>query len=169
MRLTLADIATTADLFRPVYDRTAGRDGYVSLEVNPKLAADTERTIAEARRLFAALDRPNVMIKIPGTPEGMPAIEQALSEGININVTLIFAVDAYREIMQAYLSGVGKFIAGGGDPRRVASVASFFVSRVDTAVDKQLSEIGGPDDLHGQAAVANSKLAYAAYREVFEE
>jgi transaldolase/glucose-6-phosphate isomerase len=166
--LTLADIATTADLFRPVYDRTAGRDGYVSLEVNPKLAADTERTIAEARRLFAALDRPNVMIKIPGTPEGMPAIEQALSEGININVTLIFAVDAYREIMQAYLSGVGKFIAGGGDPRRVASVASFFVSRVDTAVDKQLSEIGGPDDLHGQAAVANSKLAYAAYREVFE-
>jgi transaldolase/glucose-6-phosphate isomerase len=166
--LTTTDIGEAADLFRPVYDRTNGRDGYVSIEVNPKLADDTQATIAEARRLFAKLNRPNVMIKIPGTPAGWPAIEQAIGEGINVNVTLIFSVEAYRQIMQAYINGLNKLVDAGGDPARVASVASFFVSRVDTMVDGMLEKSGGPEDLHGQAAIANSKLAYEAYQDVFE-
>lgn len=165
--LTLDDIARTADLFRPVHDRTDGRDGYVSIEVNPKLAADTSATLTEARRLFRTLGRPNVMIKIPGTPEGWPAIEDALAEGIHVNVTLIFDIGAYREIMRAYLGGVSRFAKAGNDPANVASVASFFVSRVDTAVDKALENRPELADLRGKAAVANSKLAYQAFREVF--
>ncbi len=167
--LTLADIAATADLFRPVYDHTDGRDGFVSIEVNPKLAYDTEETIAEARRIFQALGRPNVMIKIPGTTEGLPAIETAISEGINVNVTLIFSVEAYNEIMQAYLRGIRALIDRGGDPSKVASVASFFVSRVDSAVDPLLAEKPELADLAGKAAIANSKLAYARFVEVFSE
>jgi transaldolase len=165
--LALDDIAATADLFRPVYDRSGGCDGYVSIEVNPHLAHDTERTIAEARRLFSTLDRPNIMVKIPGTPEGIPAIATAISEGINVNVTLIFSVDAYREIMQAYLDGLDELVVRGGDPSKVASVASFFVSRVDTAVDAQLAKRGDLHHLRGKAAVANSKLAYQEYLKVF--
>lgn len=170
--LTIEDIQMTADLFRPVYDRTNGADGFVSLEVNPKLAYDTDATIAEARRLFTAVDRPNVMIKIPGTDEGIPAIRAVIGGGINVNVTLIFAVSVYEKIMTAYMDGLEDLLAAGGDPAKVASVASFFVSRVDTAVDKQLdARIDAGDaslsDLRGQAAIANSKLAYARYQEVF--
>jgi transaldolase/glucose-6-phosphate isomerase len=165
--LTQADIARTADLFAPVYKRTEGLDGYVSIEVSPHLADDTQGTLAEARRLFKALGKPNVMIKIPGTPAGIPAIEGALAEGININVTLIFSVDAYQQIMEAYRRGLERWAASGGDPRRVASVASFFVSRVDTDIDKLLG--GKPDSaaLAGKAAIANSKLAYRAFQAEF--
>lgn len=170
--LTIDDIRQTTDLFRPVYDRTNGGDGFVSLEVNPKLAYDCDATIAEARRLFKAVNRPNVMIKIPGTDECLPAIRTAIGEGINVNVTLIFAVSAYQKIMAAYMDGLDDLIAAGGDPKKVASVASFFVSRVDTAVDKQLAARIKAGDGHlsallGQAAVANSKLAYTKYREAF--
>jgi len=165
--LTMRDIADAADLFRPVYNRTSGRDGYVSIEVNPHLANRTEETISEARRLFNTLARPNVMIKIPGTPAGLPAIAQAISEGINVNVTLIFSVGAHRQIMQAYLDGLNRLVQRGGDPARVASVASFFVSRVDTAVDALIGQRRELQDLRGKAAVANSRLAYQAYREVF--
>lgn len=170
--LTIEDIRMTADLFRPVYDNTDGGDGFVSLEVNPTLAYDTDATIAEARRLFAAVNRPNVMIKIPGTDQGLAAIRTAIGESINVNVTLIFSVSAYEQIMNAYLDGVDDLIAAGGDPSRVASVASFFVSRVDTAVDKQLAARiaagdTGASSLLGQAAVANSKIAYARYQTVF--
>ncbi|HRX83599.1 MAG TPA: transaldolase [Phycisphaerae bacterium] len=166
--LALADIGAAADLFRPVYDRTDGHDGYVSIEVNPHLAHDTDATIAEARRLFRTLDRPNIMVKIPGTPEGIPAIATAIGEGINVNVTLIFSVDAYRDIMQAYLTGLQRLGDAGGKLNKVASVASFFVSRVDTVVDKQLAQSGAAKDLLGKAAIANSKLAYQAYLEVFD-
>ncbi|MCK4898518.1 MAG: transaldolase, partial [Anaerolineales bacterium] len=133
--LVLEDIAAAADLFRPVYDQTNGRDGYISVEVRPTLADDTQSTIAEAKRLFAALDRPNIMIKVPATPEGMPAVESLIAEGININVTLIFSLSQYEAVMEAYLAGLEKLAASGGELRNVASVASFFVSRVDTAVD----------------------------------
>jgi len=165
--LALDDIAAAADLFRPVYDRTNGRDGYVSIEVNPHLAHDTAGTIAEARRLFAQLARPNIMIKIPGTPEGIPAIATAIAEGINVNVTLIFSVDAYRDIMQAYLDGLERLVARGGDAAKVASVASFFVSRVDTVVDGLLAKRPELHDLRGKAAIANSKRAYQEYLSVF--
>ncbi|MBI4789787.1 MAG: bifunctional transaldolase/phosoglucose isomerase [Chloroflexi bacterium] len=170
--LVLDDIATTADLLRPVYGRTDGRDGYVSVEVRPTLAHDTDGTISEARRLFHALARPNVMIKVPATPEGIPAIEALIAEGINVNVTLIFSIESYGAVADAYLRGLEKRAANGGDLRHVASVASFFVSRVDTAVDRQLDALirGGKKDLQsllGQAAMANSKLAYARFKEIF--
>lgn len=167
--LTQADIGRAADLFLPVYRRTEGLDGYVSLEVSPHLAHDAAGTIAETRRLFNSLNRPNVMIKIPGTPEGLKAIEAALAEGINVNVTLIFSVDAYRQIMQAFRRGAERFAAGGGDLSKLASVASFFVSRVDTEVDKRLADHPDGKDLLGTAAVANSKLAYQAYEEEFSK
>ena len=173
--LVIEDIRNTADLLRPIYDRTNGVDGYASLEVSPKLAHDTAGTTAEARRLFGALDKPNVMIKVPATAEGIPAVRQLISEGININVTLIFSLEAYRQVMEAYIAGLEEYIAGGGDPSRIASVASFFVSRVDTAVDTLLEERmrqGGPDDvkaLMGKAAIANAKLAYREFQQVFGE
>ena len=172
--LVIEDIRNTADLLRPIYDRTGGVDGYASLEVSPKLAHDTEGTTAEARRLFGALDKPNVMIKVPATAEGIPAIRQLISEGININVTLIFSLEAYRQVMEAYIAGLEEYIAAGGDPSRIASVASFFVSRVDTAVDALLEERmrqGGPDvkALMGKAAIANAKLAYREFQQVFGE
>jgi len=168
-KLVLPDIADAADILRPVYDKTNGVDGYVSLEVNPKLAFDTEGTIAEGRRLFAELGRPNVMIKVPATPEGIPAVETLIGEGVNVNVTLIFSIAMHEKVMAAYLAGLGRLVASGKDASRVASVASFFVSRLDTLVDKLLGEKGdSATALCGKAAVANAKLAYARFAEVFD-
>ena len=172
--LAVEDIQATADLLRPVYDETKGADGYVSIEVSPRLAYDAEATVNDGRYLFAQADRPNVMIKVPATPQGIPAVQQLISEGINVNVTLIFALDMYRKVMEAYLSGLETLVDAGGDPNKVASVASFFVSRVDTAVDALLrTKIKAGDDslkpLLGKAAVANARLAYALFRETFEQ
>jgi transaldolase/glucose-6-phosphate isomerase len=167
--LAMDDIARAADLLRPVYDATGGTDGYVSLEVSPALAHDTGGTIAEARRLFVALDRPNVMIKVPATPAGIPAIEALIGEGINVNVTLIFSVAQYDVVAQAYIAGLERLAAAGGDLSRVASVASFFVSRVDAAVDLALGEAGEAGvPLQGRIAIANAKVAYARFRELFD-
>ena len=165
--ITRDDIAATADLLRPVYDKTDGVDGYVSIEVNPKLAHDMPGTLAEARRLFQTLKRPNVMIKIPGTTEGIPAIEESIATGINVNVTLIFSADVYEEIMQAYIRGLQRYTDAGNDPSRVASVASFFVSRVDSAIDPMLADLPDGASLQGKAAIANSKIAYQRYLNVF--
>lgn len=171
------DIRRAADVLRPVHDATSGADGYVSLEVDPDLAYDTRKTVERAQELFGAVSRPNVLIKIPATAEGVPAIETAVSLGIPVNVTLIFSVKRYEEVAEAYLRGVAKRIASGGDPRGVASVASFFVSRVDTAIDKILEEIilrwpGSPRaesaiSLLGKVAVANARLAYARFEAIF--
>ncbi|PSR27164.1 MAG: transaldolase [Sulfobacillus thermosulfidooxidans] len=165
--LVLEDIARGADLLRPVYDRTHGVDGYISVEVPPTMAQDTDKTIEEARRLFHTLARPNVMIKVPATPEGIPAIRQLLSEGININVTLIFSLEAYEKVMDAYLAGLEDRLAQGQPIDRIASVASFFVSRVDTLVDRLIKEKGLPESLLGKAAVANAKLAYELFLKYF--
>ena len=170
--LAIEDIRRATDLLSPVYDRTDGADGYASLEVSPALAHDTEATVAEAKRLFATLDRPNLMIKVPATPEGIPAVQQLIGEGININVTLIFSVDTYKQVMEAYISGLEELARSGGEINKVASVASFFVSRVDTAVDNQLEEhiSHGRDDLKpllGKAAIANAKVAYQEFKRVF--
>lgn len=169
--LVIPDIADAADILRPVYDRTEGVDGYVSIEVNPKLAYDTEGTVQEARRLWGMLGRPNVLIKVPATEEGMPAVETLIGEGINVNVTLIFSIGMYEKVMQAYMAGLEKLLASGGDVGKVSSVASFFVSRVDTAVDKllEVSRAQGAEVGHllGESAVANAKLAYARFGEVF--
>jgi len=171
--LVLPDIADAADQLKPVYDKTDGLDGYVSIEVNPKLAFDTEATVAEARRLHKALDRPNIFIKVPATKEGFPAIETLIAEGISVNVTLIFGIDAYENVMQAYIKGVERRAASEGDVSKVSSVASFFVSRVDSLVDKILEEkkaAGAPvDGLFGKAAIANARLAYARFEEVFAD
>lgn len=167
--LALADIQMACDLFADVYAQTAGLDGYVSLEVSPHLAADTAQTIAEARRLFAVVGRPNVMIKVPATPEGLPAIRQLISEGINVNITLMFSLAHYEAVARAYIDGLGTVLENGGDPTRVASVASFFVSRVDSAVDKKLGELNDPaaEALMGKTAVANSKIVYQRFKEIF--
>ncbi|UCC89192.1 MAG: bifunctional transaldolase/phosoglucose isomerase, partial [Anaerolineales bacterium] len=164
--LTRDDIIRAADLMRPIYDKTNGADGYVSLEVSPTLAHNTQGTIAEARRLFAALDRPNVMIKVPATPAGIPAIEALIGQGINVNVTLIFSLAHYQAVAEAYIIGLEKLMAAGGDLSQVASVASFFVSRVDTVVDRALEQIG-ETELQGKIAIANAKAAYARFREIF--
>jgi len=175
--LVLDDIRHAAGVLRPVYDRSDGRDGYVSIEEPPDMADDTARSRDEARRLFHYLDLPNVMIKIPGTPAGIPAVQHAISEGINVNVTLVFALDAYRQVAAAYIAGLEQRAAAGQSLDRIASVASFFVSRVDTAVDKKLDAlIAETNDegkkrelaaLRGTAALANATLAYAAYAEIF--
>jgi transaldolase len=165
-RLAARDLADAADILRPVWEASRGGDGYVSLEVSPRLARDTDRTVAEARRLARAVGRPNVMIKVPGTREGVPAIERLTSEGVCVNVTLLFSLDQYEATSEAYLSGLERFVESGGDPAGVASVASFFVSRIDTAVDRILRERGA-QGLAGRAAVANAKTAYARFREVF--
>jgi transaldolase len=167
--LALADIRQACDLFAGVYAQTAGRDGFVSLEVSPHLARETEASIAEARRLFQAVGRPNVMIKVPATAEGIPAIRQLLGEGINVNITLMFSLAHYEAVAQAYLDGLAHLLDSGGDPSRVASVASFFVSRVDTAVDARLTELDDPaaEALLGKAAVANSKIVYQRFKELF--
>jgi len=163
--LALEDIRNAADTLRLVYDQTGGRDGYVSLEVNPTLAHDTAETISQANRLFTTVGRPNLMIKVPSTQAGVPAIETLIGQGININVTLIFSLSHYQAIAEAYMSGLEKLVVNGGDLSRVASVASFFVSRVDTAVDRQLQSMG-QTDLLGKIAVANAKLAYVRFQEI---
>ncbi len=167
--LVLQDIGRAADLLRPVYDASAGLDGYMSLEVSPALAADTAGTIAEAHRLFEALGRPNVMIKVPATEQGIPAVESLIEEGINVNVTLIFSVSQYEAAAEAYIRGLERLSAAGGDPGKVASVASLFVSRVDTAVDRAIDGLAEPgkEALKGKTAVANAKMAYARFRELF--
>lgn len=169
--LVIDDIRAAADILLPVYERTDRRDGYVSLEVSPTLAYDTAGTVAEARRLFRLLARPNVMIKVPGTQEGLPAIRSLLGAGINVNVTLVFSCEVYRQVTEAYLHGLADLIAAGGDPTSVASVASFFVSRVDTAVDKLLAARIDSGETHlqpllGRAANANAKIAYAMFGEI---
>jgi len=175
--LIITDIRTVADILRPIYDSTAGQDGYVSLEVSPDLAHDTKGTISEVRRFWKMVDRPNLMIKIPATPEGIPAVRQALSEGINVNITLIFAIEAYREVTDAYLSALEDRNAEGQDISHMASVASFFVSRVDTLVDKLLEDkIKASSDpserqklksLEGKAAIANARLVYQDFKSIF--
>jgi len=171
--LILADIARAADLLRPVYDETNGADGYVSLEVSPTLAYDTPGTILEARRLFELLGRPNVMIKVPATQEGLPAIRALTAEGININITLIFSLVNYQSVVEAYLSGLEDRLAAGAGILTVSSVASFFVSRVDTAVDAALAAVGAraeqANQLMGKIAIANAKVAYSYFRQVFSE
>ncbi|MDA2914262.1 bifunctional transaldolase/phosoglucose isomerase, partial [Acidobacteriia bacterium AH_259_A11_L15] len=163
--LAVEDIQKAADAFRPVYESTQGTDGFVSLEVSPRLAHDTEGTLAEARRLWKALARPNVMIKVPATPEGIPAITALIAEGISVNVTLMFSLAHYDAVAQAYLRGLERCT----EPQRVASVASFFVSRVDTAVDRKLETVGSPDglSLRGRIAIANSKRVYKRFQEIF--
>jgi transaldolase len=162
------DIRDACDVLRPVWDKGKGKDGWVSLEVDPSLAHDTEATKREARRLHDLVDRPNMFVKIPATLEGLKAIEDSIADGIPINVTLIFSLERHRKVAEAYIRGVKRFIDGGGDPTgRLASVASFFVSRVDTEADKRLDKIGGHDELKGTLAIANARLAYQTYEEVF--
>ena len=164
-RLTIEDIQMAADILRPVYEASDGVDGLVSLEASPHLAYDTDGTIAEVRRLWQLVGRPNVMIKVPSTPAGIPAIESLIAEGISINITLMFSIKHYEAVSHAYIRG----IAQNPNPQRVASVASFFVSRVDTYVDRELEKIGTEEALalRGKAAIANSKLVYHRFREVF--
>ncbi len=170
-QLAIEDIVAGADVLLPMYQQTGGGDGYISLEVNPALAHDTETTLSEARRLWQLVDRPNLMIKIPATKAGLPAITAAIADGINVNVTLIFARQRYAEVMQAYIAGLEQRLATGLPLDMIASVASFFVSRVDTKVDGQLTALiaSAPEAtrLLGQAAIANAKLAYADYKVVF--
>src|SRR5947209_9259651 len=144
--LAIDDVGAAADLLRPVYDRTGGKDGFVSLEVSPELAHDTQPTIEEAQRFWHRLDRPNIMIKVPATSEGIPAIEQLTADGVNVNITLIFSVDVYEQVMDAYLSGLERRAGAGRSIDHIASVASFFVSRVDTLVDKRLQDRAGNAD-----------------------
>jgi len=166
-QLAKDDIRDACDILRSVWDKGEGKDGWVSLEVDPNLAHDTEKTKSEAVRLFELVDRPNLLIKIPATLEGLQAIEDTIAHGIPVNVTLIFSLERHRKVAEAYVRGVQRLVDGGGDPKTVASVASFFVSRVDTETDKRLDEIGGPDELKGKLAVANAKLAYQTYKEMF--
>jgi transaldolase len=165
--LALADITKAADLLRPVYDRTSALDGYVSLEVSPRLAHDTAGTITNAWRLWTAASRPNLMIKVPGTPEGVPAIQALIAAGINVNVTLLFALDAYEAAANAYIQGLEERVAAGQDVDRIASVASFFVSRLDTVTDAWLAKRPALEKLRGKAGIANAKLAYARFQEIF--
>jgi len=173
--LSQRDVQSAADEFRPLYDKTEGRDGYVSLEVNPHLAHDTRGTMEEARRLWAALNRPNIFIKVPATAEGLPVIQQLISEGINVNVTLLFGIPRYRQVVEAYLAGLEAWAAQAKPVKTVASVASFFVSRIDAMVDPLLDKLvakGGKDAalatmLHGQVAIASAKAAYQIYKEVY--
>ena len=177
--LAVADVRRAADIFRPAYDAKNGNDGFVSIEVGPHLANDTEGSIAEARRLWQECDRPNVMVKIPGTAAGIPAIRQCLSEGININITLLFSVARYREVMEAYLSAMEERTRAGQPVERVRSVASFFVSRVDTNADKKLdakakdagasaADVELAQKLRGKLGIANARIAYEAFEEIFQ-
>ena len=172
--LTVTDVQQSCDVFAPIHRDTSGADGYASLEVSPEIANDTETTLRDAKRLFAALGRPNAMIKIPGTPAGLPAIEDALADGLNINITLLFGVENYEQVARAYVRALERRADANLPVDNIASVASFFVSRVDSLVDKQLEErieAGGDSDklrrLMGKAGVANAKIAYAKYKEVF--
>jgi transaldolase len=166
LRLAIKDVQDACDLFRPVWDGGAGQDGYVSIEVDPNLAYDTEATIAQAQRLHEDVDRPNCFVKIPATAPGLPAIEEMIARGRSINVTLIFSLQRYAEVVEAFQRGLERLVESGGDPGPVASVASFFVSRVDTEADRRLDELGAPDELKGKLAVANAKLAYQRYKEL---
>jgi transaldolase len=165
--ITTYDIRWACDVLRPVYDRTLGLDGRVSIEVDPRLANQTEKSVAEAKQLWWMIDRPNLYIKIPATPEGLPAITAALAAGISVNVTLIFSLERYGEVIDAYMTGLEQAAGNGYDITKIASVASFFVSRVDTEVDKRLDKIGTPEAkaLKGKAAVANARLAYELYEQ----
>jgi transaldolase len=175
--IAVEDIQTACDQFRPVYDETDGLDGLVSLEVSPALAYDTQGTIEEARRLWAWVDRPNLMIKVPGLKEGVPAIETLLAEGINVNVTLLFAIEAYEAVAWAYIRALEKRVAAGQPVDRIASVASFFVSRVDVLIDPNLDKMAAAETdaakkakiqgLRGKAAIANAKLAYQSFKRIF--
>jgi transaldolase/glucose-6-phosphate isomerase len=176
-QLAIKDIQDAADFLKPVYQQTKKRDGYVSLEVSPYLAHKTQETLDEARRLWKSVGRENLMIKVPGTPEGIPAFQQLISEGINVNVTLLFAFDVYVRVAEAYIAGLETFAKGGGDVSRMASVASFFISRIDTLVDGEidakLKTATNPADqaklrsLHGKVAIANGKLTYQRYKQIF--
>jgi transaldolase len=179
-RIATDDVRMACDLFRPIYDRLDGADGFVSLEVSPKLAYDTQRTLAEVRRFWKMVDRPNLMIKIPGTPEGVPAIEQALYEGININITLLFSVAAYEAVAWAYIRALERRVAEAKPIHRLASVASFFVSRIDTLADHWLDEkinmqttdpkmVEELNDLKGKVAIANAKIAYERFQAIFSD
>ena len=167
LQLSSQDIGAACDLLRKVWDGTNGVDGYVSWEVDPTLAYDRDGTIAEARRLHEWLERPNLYVKIPATEPGLGAIEEMIASGRNINVTLIFSLERHKAVMEAYLRGLERLIESGGDPAKVHSVASFFVSRVDTETDKRLDAIGGHDELKGKLGIANAKLAYQNYLETF--
>jgi len=176
--LAVRDIQAAADLFRSLYDETQGADGYVSLEVSPYLAHQTDETIAEAKKLWQLVDRPNLMVKIPATVEGLPAITETIAAGINVNVTLIFSLERYKKVMDAYLAGLEKRAEGGEPIQGIASVASFFISRIDSKVDQQLQEIEENfqsekqekfKNLYGKAAIASGKLAYALYEDIFGE
>jgi transaldolase len=166
-RLAEQDIKDACDLFRPIWDGGAGRDGYVSLEVDPGLAYDTLATYREAMRLHEVVDRANLMVKIPATKPGLAAIEDVIAKGRSINVTLIFSLRRYEEVAESYVRGLERLVAEGGDPTAVASVASFFVSRIDTETDKRLDELGSRDELKGKLAIANAKLAYQRYKAIF--
>jgi transaldolase len=161
------DVGDACDLMRRVWDEGKGLSGYVSMEVEPGLAYDTEGTVAQARRFHSLVDKANLYVKIPGTEPGMPAIEEMIASGKSINVTLLFSQERHRQAMEAYIRGIERLLEAGGDPRPVSSVASFFVSRVDTEADKRLDAIGGHDDLKGRLAVANARLAYQNWKEVF--
>jgi transaldolase len=166
VELAVEDVRRACDLLRPVWDGGGGKDGYVSIEVDPELAYDRDGTLAEALLLHELVDRPNAFVKIPGTEPGLGAIEDAIAAGRSINVTLIFSLERHAAVAEAYVRGLERLVEAGGDPGRVASVASFFVSRVDTETDRRLEELGRTD-LAGKLAIANAKLAYQAYLEVF--
>lgn len=174
--VAIEDLQRAADLLRPTYERQNGKDGFVSMEVSPYLVHDTQGTLAEARRFWRALERPNVLIKVPGTDAGLAAIQQLIAEGINVNVTLLFGLPRYRQVVEAYLAGLEDRAAHGRPVDRVASVASFFLSRIDTLIDPMLEKLvaaGGENaglayDLRGQAAIASAKLAYQIYQENFQ-
>jgi transaldolase len=175
--LAIRDIRAAADTLRPVYESSKGRDGYVSLEVSPYIARDTKATLEEARRLWKTVGKPNIMIKVPGTTEGVPAFQQLISEGINVNVTLLFSQQVYEDVARAYVTGLEKFGSSGGDVSKIASVASFFISRIDSAVDKivetklkaskDASEQALLKSVQGKVAIANGKLAYQSYLTIF--
>jgi transaldolase len=168
VELATRDVRDACGLLRGVWESgSRGRDGYVSIEVDPTLAYDTEATIDQAARFHELIDRPNLFVKIPATKEGLPAIEEMISRGKSINVTLIFSLERYGEVAEAYVRGLERLVEAGGDPSPVASVASFFVSRVDTETDRRIDDIGAPGELKGKLAIANAKLAYQRYKEVF--
>ncbi|MCC7438044.1 MAG: transaldolase [Armatimonadetes bacterium] len=169
LQLFMADVRSACDVMRPVYDSSNGSDGFISLEVSPKLANDTEGTIAEAKRIWQEVDRPNLMVKIPATPEGIPAIRRCIAAGININITLMFSIEQYRAVAEAYIGGLEDRLAAGGAIAGIASVASIFVSRIDSLIDGLLGNIGTPEALalQGKAAIANSKLSYQIFKTAF--
>ena len=170
-QLFITDVRDACDIMRPVYDSADGKDGFISIEVNPKLASKTEETISEARHLWNTINRPNLMIKIPATPEGLPAIRQCIAEGISVNITLMFSLEQYRRVAEAYIYGLEDRLSNGGDISAINSVASVFVSRIDGMIDSMLSDIGTPEALalRGKAGLANTKLVYQEYKRIFND